>query len=50
MHAVININNFQIIDYSITNEHNNDAKEGIKIIKRIKNKINYMVIRAMILN
>ncbi len=40
LNAVININNFQIIDYSIVNEHNNDAKEGIKIIKRIKNKIN----------
>ncbi|WP_084779416.1 IS5 family transposase, partial [Acidiplasma cupricumulans] len=39
LHAIININNFNIIDYSITNEHNNDAKEGIKIIKRIKNKI-----------
>ena len=39
LHAVININNFEIMDYSITNEHNKDAKEGIKIIKRIKNKI-----------
>ena len=40
LHAIININNFNIMGYSITNEHNNDAKEGIKIIKRIKNKIN----------
>ena len=40
LHAVININNFEIIDYSITNEHNNDAKEGINIVKRIKNRIN----------
>ena len=31
---------FKFMDYSITNEPNNDAKEGIKIIKRVKNKIN----------
>ncbi len=30
LHAVIDINNFEIIDYSITDEHANDAKEGIK--------------------
>ena len=39
LHAVIDINNFEIIDYSITDEHANDAKEGIKIVRRIKNKI-----------
>ena len=39
LHAFININNFEIIDYSITNEHTNDAKEGIRIVRRIKNKI-----------
>ena len=39
LHAVINISNFNIIDYSITDEHTNDAKEGINIIKNIKNKI-----------
>ena len=39
MHAVININNFQIIDYSITDEHTNDARERIRIVRRIKNKI-----------
>ncbi|KPV46371.1 hypothetical protein SE19_05825 [Acidiplasma aeolicum] len=27
------------MDYSITNEYYNDAKEGIKIIREIKNKI-----------
>ena len=27
LHAVININNFQIMDYSITDEHANDARE-----------------------
>ena len=39
LHAIININNFQIMDYSIANEHINDAKNGIKIVRRIKNKI-----------
>ena len=39
LHALINIKNFEIIDYSITNEHTNDAKEGINIIRNIKNKI-----------
>ena len=39
LHAVININNFQIIDYSITDDHANDAMEGIRIVRRIKNKI-----------
>ncbi len=39
LHAVINIDNFQIMDYSITDEHTNDAKEGIRIVRRIKNKI-----------
>jgi transposase len=39
LHAVININNFEIIDYSITDDHVNDAKEGISLIRRIKNKI-----------
>ena len=27
------------MDYSITDEHTNDAKEGIRIVRRIKNKI-----------
>ena len=39
LHAVIDIGNFQIMDYSITDEHANDAKEGIRIVRRIKNKI-----------
>lgn len=39
MHAVIDINNCQIMDYSITDEHKNDSKEGIRIVRRIKNKI-----------
>ena len=39
LHAVINIKNFEIMDYSITDEHVNDAKEGISIVKRVKNRI-----------
>ena len=39
LHALIDIDNFQIMDYSITDEHANDAKEGIRIVRRIKNKI-----------
>ena len=27
------------MDYSITDDHVNDAKEGIRIVRRIKNKI-----------
>ena len=51
LHAVININNFEIIDYSITDEHANDAKEGISLIRRVKNRVRRLtVIRDMILN
>ena len=39
LHAVIDINNFEIIDYSITDEHANDAKEGIGLIRRVKNRV-----------
>ena len=39
LHAVIDINNFQIMDYSITDEHINDAKDGISLVRRIKHKI-----------
>ncbi len=38
LHAVININNFEIMDCSITDEHNNDSNKH-KNYKRIKNKI-----------
>ena len=51
LHAVIDINNFEIIDYSITDEHANDAKEGIGLIRRVKNRVRRLtVIRDMILN
>ena len=39
LHAVINIDNFQIMDYSITYEYTNDAREGLSLVRRIKNKI-----------
>ena len=39
LHAVIDIKNFEIMDYSITDEHVNDAKEGIGIIKRVRNRV-----------
>jgi hypothetical protein len=39
LHVAINVNNFKIIDYLITDEHTNDAKEGKKIIKIIKDRI-----------
>jgi len=39
LHVAINIKNFEIMNYSITDEHVNDAREGINIIKNIKNKI-----------
>ena len=37
--ALINMKNLKIMDHSITVRHVNDSKEGIKIVKRIKNKI-----------
>ena len=37
--AAININNFQIMDYSITDEHANDAREGINLIRKVKNRV-----------
>ena len=40
LYAVINIKNFEIIDYAITDEHVNDAKEAINIIKIVRNCIN----------
>ena len=39
LHAVINIKNFEIMNYSITDEHVNDAKESINIVKRAKNRV-----------
>ena len=35
---VININKFKIIDYSITDDHTNDAG-GTKLIRKIKNRV-----------
>ena len=39
LHAVIDIKNFEIIDYSITDDHVNDAKEGVNLIKRVRNRV-----------
>jgi transposase len=39
LHAVINIKNFEIINYSITDDHGNDGRGGINIVKRVKNRI-----------
>ena len=39
LHAVININNFGIMDYSITNEHNNDAFDDIMVYGLEENNI-----------
>lgn len=37
--AAINIKNFEIIDYSITDDHVNDGKEVVNLIKRMKNRV-----------
>ena len=39
LHAVIDIKNFEIIDYSITDDHVSDAREGISIIKVVMDSL-----------
>jgi hypothetical protein len=39
LNAVINIKNFEIIDYLMIDEHVNDSRESINIVRLIKNRI-----------